>query len=61
LVAFDESIFGAYLSLDHQPSMQDVVNRLETSLQYTSEWSKAVLEKFGGQPFTVDDWALISM
>jgi len=61
MVALDESIFGAYLSVQYQPSMQDVVNRLETSFQHTSEWSKAIRERFGGRPFTVDDWALMSM
>jgi hypothetical protein len=61
MVAFDESIFGAYLSAQYEPSMLDVVNRLETSFQYTSEWSKAIRERFGGRPFTVDDWALMSM
>lgn len=60
IVVFDEAIVGAYLSLQYEPSVHDVVNRFEMSVQYTSEWSKKVLEKFGGQPFTADDWHLLS-
>ena len=60
MVVFDEAIFGAYLSLEYEPSVQDVVNRFETSVQYTAEWAKEIREKFGGQPFTVDDWHLMS-
>ena len=61
MVVFDESIVGAYLSLDYQPSVDDLVTRFETSIQYTAQWSKTILEKFGGQPFTVDDWALMML
>jgi hypothetical protein len=60
MVVFDEAIVGAYLSMEYEPSIQDVVTRFETSLQYTSQWAKATLEKFGGQPFTADDWHLMS-
>lgn len=60
MVAFDESIVGAYLSLDYQPSVDDLVTRFETSVQYTAQWAKTILEKFGGQPFTADDWHLMS-
>jgi hypothetical protein len=60
MVVFDEAIFGAYLSLQYEPSVHDVVNRFETSIQYTSEWSKTIREKFGGRPFALDDWALMS-
>jgi hypothetical protein len=60
MVVFDEAIFGEYLSLQYEPSVQDVVNRFETSLQYTAEWTKTIREKFGGQSFTADDWHLMS-
>lgn len=60
MVVFDETIFGAYLSLQYEPSIKDVVNRFETSLQHTAEWAKTTQEKFGGQPFTADDAYLIS-
>ena len=60
MVVFDESIVGAYLSLDYQPSIDDLVTRFETSIQYTAQWAKAILEKYGGQPFTADDWHLMS-
>ena len=61
MVAFDEAIFGAYLSHQYEPSIVDVVNRFETSVQYTAKWSKKILEKFGGQAFTADDWHLMSL
>ncbi len=60
MVVFDESIFAGYLSLEYQPSMTDVVNRFETSVQYTSQWTKTVREKFGGQAFSAEDWVLMS-
>jgi hypothetical protein len=59
-VVFDESIFAGYLSLEYQPSMEDVVNRFETSVQYTSQWTKTVREKFGGRPFSAEDWVLMN-
>jgi hypothetical protein len=61
MVVFDEAIFGASLSMEHQPSMQDAVNRFETSVQYTSEWAKTIRERFGGKQFTADDWFLMSL
>jgi hypothetical protein len=61
MVAFDETIFGGYLSLQFEPSIQDVVNKLETSIQHTTEWAKTVREEFGGQPFTADDVHLLTL
>jgi len=61
MVTFDESIFGGYLSLDYQPSIEDVVNRFETSVQYTTEWTRTVREKFGGKAFAAEDWMLMSL
>jgi hypothetical protein len=60
MVVFDETIFGEYLSMQYEPSIQDAVSRFETSLQYTAEWTKTIHEKFGGQSFTADDWHLMS-
>lgn len=60
MVVFDESVMGGYLSMQHEPSIEDVVNKLETSIQYTKEWAKTISEEFGGQPFTADDWHLLS-
>jgi hypothetical protein len=60
MVVFDETVFGGYLSLEYEPSIQDVVNKLETSIQYTTEWAKTIREEFGGQAFTADDWHLLS-
>jgi hypothetical protein len=61
MAVYDDAIFGASLSLDYDPSIQDVVNRFDGGLKYTSEWSQAILSKFGGQPFRGDDWYLMSL
>lgn len=61
MVAFDETVFGGYLSFQHEPSIQDAVNKLETSIQHTREWAKTIREEFGGRPFTVDDWHLLTL
>jgi hypothetical protein len=61
MAVFDETVFGAYLSLQYEPSIQDVLNRFETSLQYTEEWAKTIQEKFGGRAFTADDAYLMSL
>lgn len=60
MVVFDESIFGGYLSFQHEPSIEDVVNKLETSIQYTEEWAKTIRGEFGGRQFTADDWHLLT-
>lgn len=60
MVVFDETVFGGYLSFQHEPSIQDAVNKLETSIQYTTEWAKTIREEFGGRSFTMDDWHLLS-
>jgi hypothetical protein len=60
MVVFDEAIFSDYLSNDYMPSMQDLVTRLETSLEYTAQWSKEIREKFGGRPFAAGDWMLMA-
>jgi hypothetical protein len=61
MVVFDETVFGDYLSLQHEPSIQNAVNKLETSIQYTAEWAKTVREEFGGHSFTPDDWHLLTI
>ena len=60
MVVFDETIFGGYLSFQHEPSIEDAVNKLETSVKYTTEWAKAISEEFDGRPFTADDWHLLT-
>lgn len=61
MVVFDEAIFADYISVEYEPSMRDVVNRFETSIQYTSQWAKTIRDKFGGQSFSGEDWALMSL
>jgi len=60
MVAFDETVFGGYLSFEHEPSIQDAVNKLETSIQHTTEWAKTIRDEFGGQPLTAEDWHLLT-
>jgi hypothetical protein len=60
MVAFDEAIAAEPLSMQYEPSIQDLVNRLETSIDYTREWSQTILAEFGGRPFTEDDWQLLA-
>jgi hypothetical protein len=60
MVVFDETIFGGYLSFEHEPSIHDVVNKLEMSIRYTDEWTKTLRADFGGLPFTPDDWHLLT-
>jgi len=60
MVVFDETVFGGYLSFEHEPSIEDAVTKLETSIQYTNEWARTIREEFGGQSFTADDWHLLA-
>jgi hypothetical protein len=56
LVAVDETVFASSLSLDFQPSIQDLVNRLDTALLHARELSAQILEAHGGRPFAGADW-----
>jgi hypothetical protein len=60
MAAFDEAIMAAPLSMDFEPSIQDLVNRFEAAINCTREWSRTVLEEFGGRPFGRDDWQLLA-
>jgi hypothetical protein len=60
LVVFDEAIMAEDLDVERPSSAQELVTRFETSLQYTAQWSRTVLERFGGEPVTADDWSLLS-
>ena len=60
MVAFEETVFGGYLSFQHKPSIHDVVNKVETSVDHSKEWSKTIREEFGGQQFAIDDCHLLT-
>jgi hypothetical protein len=60
MVVFDEAISAANLSFEYQPSIQDLVDRFEVSLQYAAEWSQTIRQEFGGRPFSEEDWGLMS-
>lgn len=59
MAVFDETIFGGYLSMRYEPSVEDAISRFETGLQYTAQWSATIREKFGGRRFEGDDWHLM--
>jgi hypothetical protein len=56
LVVVDETVFASSLSWDFQPSIQDLVNRLETSMTHARAMRKDLLGQFGGRPFAREDW-----
>ncbi len=60
MVVFDEAISAANLSFDYPPSIEDLVDRFEMSLQYATEWSQTIRQEFGGRPFSSQDWGLMS-
>lgn len=60
LVAFDDAIMAGDIDVERTSSLQDLVNRFENGMRYTAQWSKDVLEKFGGTPMTAEDWALLT-
>jgi hypothetical protein len=60
MAAFDETIMAGCISLDFEPSIQDLVNRFEAAINYTREWSQTVLSEFGGRSFEEDDWGLLA-
>jgi hypothetical protein len=60
MVAFDEAIMTGDLDVERQSSAQGFVDRFETSLRYTRQWTETILERFGGRRFAADDLMLIS-
>jgi hypothetical protein len=60
MVVFDEAISAANLAFDYPPSIQDLVDRFEMSLQYAIEWSRTIRQEFGGRAFSGQDWGLMS-
>ncbi|MDQ6804046.1 MAG: hypothetical protein M3065_03555 [Actinomycetota bacterium] len=59
LVAVDESISTAPLSQQSPESMQDVVTRLDFTLDHARTLQYWILQRYGGRPFSGDDWALL--
>lgn len=60
MVAFDEAIMTGDLDVDRQSSAQGFVDRFETSLNYTRQWTETILERFGGRRFAADNLMLMS-
>jgi hypothetical protein len=59
LVAVDETVTTAPLSRQSHESVQDLVSRLDLSLDHARTLQYWILERYGGRPFSGDDWALL--
>ncbi|HTA34801.1 MAG TPA: hypothetical protein VK721_15375 [Solirubrobacteraceae bacterium] len=59
-VAVDESVFTETISRVYPPTMQEVVTRLDFALEHARDLQWWILEKFGGRPFSNDDWYLLA-
>ena len=59
LVAVDECIATDPISRQSHESMQDVVTRLDFSLDHARTLQYWILGQYGGRPFSGDDWALL--
>ncbi len=59
LVAVDEYISAATITRQCSPTIQDVITRLDLSMEHARDLQHAVLERFGGRRFSGDDWALL--
>jgi hypothetical protein len=56
LVVMEETVFAAALSWEHQPSIVDLINRLENLLRQARDMRLELLRRFEGRPFRRDDW-----
>lgn len=56
LVAVDESISASPLSRQSAASLQDVVTRIDLSLEHARDLQYWIFERFGGRPLAGDDW-----
>jgi hypothetical protein len=61
MVVLDETIFAHAISMAYQPSIQDLVNRLEGTITTARESGAEVLERFGGRPFAFEDWMMLTL
>jgi hypothetical protein len=61
MVVLDETIFAPPIDLAYDPSIQDLVDRVETSMTHARQLREDVLGRFGGQPFADDDWMLLAL
>lgn len=58
-VGIDDSIAAEAISRAHQPTMQEVVTRLDFALEHARDLQWWILERFGGRPFAGDEWYLL--
>jgi hypothetical protein len=60
MVVFDETILARDIDVERESCAEELVSRFEMSLQYTRDWSAAILARFGGVAFGPDDWTLLA-
>jgi hypothetical protein len=60
LVVVDESVSAAPISRQWAASVQEVLTRLDLCLEHARDLQHWILERFGGRPFTGDDWGLLT-
>jgi hypothetical protein len=56
MVVLDETVLGPSIRLDFQPSMQDLVDRFETTLTHAREFNAEIVQQFGGRGFQGEEW-----
>lgn len=61
MVVVDETIFAHVVSLQYQPSLQDLVDRIATSMTHARQLRRDVIGRFGGRPFASEDWILLTL
>ena len=55
-VAVDETVFAESIALEFEPSVHDLVNRLETAMTHARDLGAQLLPRYGGRPFAGRDW-----
>ncbi len=55
MVVVDETVFASSLSWEFEPSIHDLITRLEGSITHAGDLGVDILKRFGGRRFTRDD------
>lgn len=61
MVVLDETIFAAPISWEHEPSVQDLLQRVATGAQQAGTLQRNIRGRFGGRSFQADDWMLLML
>jgi hypothetical protein len=60
IVVVEETIFAAPLSFQFMPSMQDLVGRMNESINQARRIGPQIRERFGGRPLKPSEWMLVA-